>query len=63
MSEKKSSDKEIEKPIVAKTAADLQRLKLLKLMKNPVRYFNVVLLLRKEDKTLGHLLISYIFDA
>ena len=29
-------DKDDEKPIVAKTAVDLQRLKLMKLMKNPV---------------------------
>jgi hypothetical protein len=37
MSENNSGDeKEIEKPLVAKTAVDLQRLKLLKLMKNPV---------------------------
>lgn len=32
----KGEDKDVEKPIVAKTAYDLQRLKLMKLMKNPV---------------------------
>lgn len=36
---KKKEKKEFEKPIVAKTVVDLQRLKLQKLMKNPVRYF------------------------
>lgn len=35
MAAKKADGKEIEKPIVAKTAVDLQRLKLMKLMKNP----------------------------
>ncbi|XP_066596326.1 PRKR-interacting protein 1 homolog [Prorops nasuta] len=33
--EKEKEDKEEEKPIVAKTAVDIQRLKLMKLMKNP----------------------------
>lgn len=32
-------EKEEEKPIVAKTAVDLQRLKLMKLMKNPVSIY------------------------
>ena len=31
-----SDDEEEERPLVARTPADLQRLKLLKLMKNPV---------------------------
>ncbi|XP_046622915.1 PRKR-interacting protein 1 homolog [Neodiprion virginianus] len=31
----KSSEKQVERPIVAKSAVDLQRLKLMKLMKNP----------------------------
>lgn len=34
--DKKKEKKEFEKPIVAKTNVDLQRLKLEKLMKNPV---------------------------
>lgn len=35
---KDSSDdeKDVERPLVAKTAVDLQRLKVMKLMKNPV---------------------------
>lgn len=38
MAEKESDGRDAaERPIVAKTAVDLQRLKLLKLMKNPVR--------------------------
>lgn len=38
MSESKEDKKiDVERPVVAKTATDLQRLKLLKLMKNPVR--------------------------
>lgn len=37
MAEKKrKEDNETERPVVARTAADLQRLKLMKLMKNPV---------------------------
>lgn len=42
MSASNSDDeKEIERPLVAKTAADLQRLKLQKLMKNPVSMFTI----------------------
>lgn len=42
MSNKK--EKEEEKPIVAKTAVDLQRLKLMKLMKNPVSiYLHIII--------------------
>ncbi|XP_046744900.1 PRKR-interacting protein 1 homolog [Diprion similis] len=35
MADSKSNEKQVERPIVAKSAVDLQRLKLMKLMKNP----------------------------
>lgn len=37
--ETKGKNAEEEKPFVAKSTADLQRLKLMKLMKNPVCYY------------------------
>ena len=36
MSDNSGDDSDQERPLVAKTAVDLQRLKLMKLMKNPV---------------------------
>ena len=57
MSSKSDEDKETEKPLVAKTPVELQRLKLMKLMKNPVS-FNFLLINKIIKRTIIKILIN-----